>query len=402
MIAITEISKLAIRSLLRNKTRSVLTMIGIIIGVSAVILLVSIGQGLQNYLLSTFESLGSNLVTVLPGKVGGSGGFSAASAPNFAGTKLTEKDVSDIAKLGGAVETAGGGVQYPTTVSNGGKNKYVTVVGVDAVYLKIRDLTVSSGRTINDGDSRVSRNVAIVGTNVVQDLYNGANPIGKKITIGGQKFEIIGILSQIGSGGFGIDVNSYVIVPLSSAQKVFGLHGVQVIAAKATDKESIPQALIQIKKLLSKRLKDDEFSVVDNSSLVQTINQVLGALTLALGGIAAISLLVGGVGIMNIMLVSVTERTKEIGLRKAVGAKPSDILYQFLIEAVILSLGGGLIGVLIGALGAWGISHFVQTAVTWWSVALAFGVSALIGIVFGVAPAARASKLNPIEALKYE
>jgi putative ABC transport system permease protein len=400
MIAIPEITKLALRSLLRNKTRSILTMIGIIIGVSAVILLVSIGQGLQNYLLSTFESLGSNLITVLPGKVG-QGGF-AASSPNFAGTKLTEKDVNDISKLGGSVETAGGGIQYPTTVSSGGKNKYGTVVGVDATYLRIRDLTVSKGRTINDADSRVSRNVAIIGTSIVKDVFNGADPIGKKVTIGGQKFEVIGILNQIGSGGFGIDVNSYTIIPLTSAQKVFGLHGVQVIASKAVDKEGIPLAINQIKHLLSKRLKDDEFSVVDNGSLVQTINQVLGALTLALGGIAAISLLVGGVGIMNIMLVSVTERTREIGLRKAVGAKPSDILYQFLIEAVVLSLGGGMIGVAIGALGAWGLSHFIQTSVSLWSVGLAFGVSAAIGIVFGVAPAARASKLNPIEALKYE
>lgn len=398
---IGEIFNLALKSLLRNKTRSVLTMIGIIIGVSAVILLVSIGQGLQDYLTGTFESLGSNLVTVLPGQVG-QGGFSAASSPNFAGTKLTEKDVNDISHLGGAVETAGGGIQYPTSVSNGGKNKYSTVIGVDAVYLKIRDLTVSEGRTITDSDTRVSRNVAIVGTTIATDLFGETNPIGKKVTIGGQKFEVIGILKQIGSGGFGVDVNSYVVIPISSAQKVFGLHGVQVIGAKAVDKESVPQAIKQIKDLLGKRLKSDDFSVVDNSSLLQTINGVLSALTLALGGIAAISLVVGGVGIMNIMLVSVTERTREIGLRKAVGAKPNDILIQFLIEAVVLSLGGGAIGVAIGSIGAWGISHFIQTSVSLWSVGLAFGVSAIIGIVFGVAPAARASKLNPIEALKYE
>lgn len=401
MIAITEISKLALRSLFRNKTRSLLTMLGIIIGVSAVILLVSIGQGLQNYLTSTFESLGSNLITVLPGQVG-QGGFSAASSPNFAGTKLTVKDVNDIAKLGGAVETAGGGLQSAATVSNGGKSKFTTVVGVDSTYLRIRDLTVGEGRTITDADSRVSRNVAIVGTGIATDIFGSPNPIGKKITVGGQKFEVIGILNKIGTGGFGVDTNSYVVLPLTSAQKLFGINGVQVIAAKAVDKESIPQAINQIKKLLGKRMKSDEFSVLDNSSLVQTVNQILGVLTLALGGIAAISLVVGGVGIMNIMLVSVTERTREIGLRKAVGAKPSDILYQFLIEAVVLSLGGGMIGVLIGALGAWGINHFVETAVTWWSVALAFGVSAVIGIVFGVAPAARAAKLNPIEALKYE
>lgn len=401
MIAIHEISKLALRSLVRNKVRSLLTMLGIIIGVSAVILLISIGQGLQNYLLNTFESLGSNLITVLPGRIGG-GGFSGASAPSFATTKLTTKDVSDISHLGGAVETAGGGLQSAATVSNGGKSKFVEVVGVDATYLKIRDLTVSTGRTITDADSRVSRNVAIVGKTIVIDLYNGANPIGKKITVGGQKFEIIGVLNQIGAGGFGVDVNSYVVLPLTTAQKVFGIKGVQVIAAKAIDKESIPQAIKQIEGLLGKRLKSDEFSVVDNTSLIQTVNQILGVLTLALGGIAAISLLVGGVGIMNIMLVSVTERTREIGLRKAVGAKPSDILYQFLIESVVLSLGGGAIGIFLGALGAWVLNFFIATSVSWWSIILAFGVSSIIGVIFGVAPAARAAKLNPIEALKYE
>jgi len=298
MIAITEISKLAFRSLLRNKTRSILTMLGIIIGVSAVILLVSIGQGLQNYLTSTFESLGSNLITVLPGQVG-QGGFSAASSPNFAGTKLTVKDVSDIAKIGGAVDTAGGGLQSAATVSNGGKSKFTTVVGVDATYLRIRDLTVGSGRTITDSDSRVSRNVAIIGTTIATDLFGNPNPIGKRVTVGGQKFEVIGILNKIGSGGFGVDTNSYVVLPLTSSQKLFGINGVQVIAAKAVDKESIPQAINEIKKLLGKRLKSDEFSVLDNSSLVQTVSQILGVLTLALGGIAAISLLVGGVGIMN-------------------------------------------------------------------------------------------------------
>lgn len=400
MIAVEEISKLALRSLVRNKTRSVLTMLGIIIGVSAVILLVSIGQGLQDFITNQFESLGSNVVAVLPGKLEG-GGFSSGG-PNFAGTKLTTKDVADISKLGGAVESAGAAIQYPTSISNLGLSKYGTVLGIDQNYVKIRNLSVDSGRLINDADVRVSRNVAVVGTSISEKLFGSDNAIGKKVTIGGQKFEVVGMLHQIGSGGFGVDTNSYVLIPITSAQKVFGIKGVQAIAAKAVDKENIPLAISQIKKLLGKRMKSDEFSVVDSGSIVQTINQVLGVLTLALGGIAAISLVVGGVGIMNIMLVSVTERTREIGLRKAVGAKPSDILYQFLIEAVVLSLGGGIIGVAIGTLGAWAISHFIETTVTFWSVALSFGVSALVGVVFGVTPAARASKLNPIEALKYE
>jgi len=404
MIAIGEISKLAVRSLFRNKTRSVLTMLGIIIGVSAVILLVSIGQGLQNYITSQFESLGTNLVVVLPGKVGGGDGegFNPASAPNLAGSKLTLSDVEKIAKIGAPIESVGAGIEMPSSISYRGKSKYTTVGGLTAEYQKMRNLTTSEGRMITDSDVRAGRNIVDLGQSLVEKLFGAGSAMGKDVTIGGQKFQVVGILSKVGTGGFGIDINNFAAIPLTAAQKVFGMKGVQAIGVKSQDKDSIPEVIRLVKKELGKRLKDDDFSVIDQSSLVATINQILGVLTVALGGIAAISLIVGGVGIMNIMLVSVTERTREIGLRKAVGAKPRDILVQFLIEAVVLSLGGGLIGVIIGALGAWGLNHLISTTVTWWSVALAFGVSAIIGIVFGVAPAARASKLNPIEALKYE
>lgn len=400
MIPITEIIKLSLQSLLRNKTRSILTMLGIIIGVSAVILLVSIGQGLQNYITQQFESLGSNLVIVLPGKVGGGGG--GFGAPNIAGSKLSLGDVDKLSRIGGAVESVGAGIEMPSSVSYLGKTKYTTTAGLTAEYQKMRNLTVSSGRMMSDSDNRAGRNVVNIGPGIVDSLFSGANPIGKQITLGGQKFQVVGILSKIGSGGFGIDVNSFVVLPLTTAQKLFGMKSVQAIGVKARDKDSIPEVIRLVKKELSKRLKDDDFSVVDSSSLVATINQILGVVTLALGGIAAISLVVGGVGIMNIMLVSVTERTREIGLRKAVGAKPKDILIQFIIESVTLSVVGGGIGVLIGFLGALAINQFITTTVTFWSVALAFGVSAAIGVIFGVAPAASASKLNPIEALKYE
>ncbi|MCX6705204.1 MAG: ABC transporter permease [Candidatus Woesebacteria bacterium] len=400
MIPIREITKLAVRSLFRNKSRSILTMLGIIIGVSAVILLVSIGQGLQSYITQQFESLGSNLVMVLPGKVGTGGGISGA--PNLAGSKLTLSDVDKLSRLGGAIETAGGGIEMPSTVSYLGKSKYTTTAGLTAEYQKMRNLTTSDGRMMTDSDVRAGRNVVDIGPGIVDVLFNGANPIGKQITIGGQKFQVVGVLSKIGSGGFGVDVNSFVVLPVTTAQKLFGMKSVQAIGVKAVDKDSIPAAITQVKKELGKRLKADDFSVLDSSSLVATINQILGVVTFALGGIAAISLIVGGVGIMNIMLVSVTERTREIGLRKAVGAKPRDILVQFLIESVTLSVAGGGLGVAIGFLGSLIINQFITTTVTFWSVALAFGVSAAIGIIFGVAPAARASKLNPIEALKYE
>jgi putative ABC transport system permease protein len=399
MIPIREITKLAVRSLFRNKSRSILTMLGIIIGVSAVILLVSIGQGLQSYITQQFESLGSNLVVVLPGKVGSGG---SVTGPNLAGSKLTLADVDRLSRLGGAVESVGAGIEMPSTVSYLGKSKYTTTAGLTAEYQKMRNLTTSEGRMISDSDNRSGRNVEDVGPGIVDTLFSGANPIGKEVTMGGQKFQVVGILSKIGSGGFGVDVNSFVVLPLTSAQKLFGMKSVQAIGIKAIDKDSIPMAITQVKKELGKRLKEDDFSVVDSSSLVATINQILGVVTFALGGIAAISLVVGGVGIMNIMLVSVTERTREIGLRKAVGAKPRDILVQFLIESVTLSVTGGGLGVLIGFLGSLVINQFITTTVTFWSVALAFGVSAAIGIIFGVAPAARASKLNPIEALKYE
>ncbi len=402
MIAINEIVKLAIQSLLRNKSRSLLTMLGIIIGVSAVILLVSIGQGLQNYITEEFQSLGSDLVVVLPGKVSSSGGASISSAPNIAGSKLTLEDVNRLSLLGGPIESVGAGIETQSRVSYLGKSKYTTVAGVTAEYQKMRNLVTSSGRMISDSDNSSARSVIDIGEGLATTLFGASYPIGKEVTIGSQKFQVVGILSKIGAGGFGVDINSYAVIPITAAQRITGMKTVQAISIKARDKASIPQVISMANKELGKVLKSDDFSVLDSSSLLSTINQILGVVTLALGGIAAISLVVGGVGIMNIMLVSVTERTREIGLRKAVGAKPSDILVQFLIEAVVLSLGGGMIGVAIGALGAWGINHFIATTVTWWSVALSFGVSAVIGVIFGVAPAARASKLNPIEALKYE
>jgi putative ABC transport system permease protein len=297
----------------------------------------------------------------------------------------------------------GAGIEMPAGVSYQGKSTYTTVGGLTAEYQKMRNLVTSSGRQISDSDNASSRPVADIGQTVIDNIFGNIDPIGKKITIGGQKFEVVGVLSKIGSGGaIGTDTNNFVFIPLTTSQNLFGIKSVQAIGVKVRDKEEIPQAKIMIQNELGKRLKSDDFSVVDSSSLLATIDQILGVITLALGGIAAISLVVGGVGIMNIMLVSVTERTREIGLRKAVGAKPNDILIQFLIESVTLSVVGGGIGVLIGFLGSLAINQFIATTVTFWSVALAFGVSAIIGVVFGVAPAARASKLNPIEALKYE
>src|SRR3990172_9957998 len=248
MIPIKEITKLAVRSLFRNKSRSILTMLGIIIGVSAVILLVSIGQGLQSYITQQFESLGSNLVMVLPGKVGQGGGISGA--PNLAGSKLTLSDVEKLSRLGGAVESAGGGIEMPSTVSYLGKSKYTTTVGLTAEYQKMRNLTVSEGRMITDSDVRAGRNVVDIGPGLVEDLFGGSNPIGKQVTMGGQKFQVVGVLSKIGSGGLGVDVNSFVVLPVTTAQKLFGMKTVQAIGVKAKDKDSIPAVISAVEKEL--------------------------------------------------------------------------------------------------------------------------------------------------------
>jgi putative ABC transport system permease protein len=405
MIPLREIFILSIRSILRNKIRSALTMLGIIIGVSSVILLVSLGQGLQKYITSQFEELGTNLIIVLPGKVaigGNSGGGFSQGPPNFAGSKLTIKQADDLQKLDGAIEQAGTAIEMATAIKYKGKSQYTTAAAISANYGKIRNISVAEGRNFNQSDVDLSRKVAILGRGLADKLFGQSQVIGSDVTIGDQRFTVVGILKDIGAGSIGIDLNNFLAIPITTGQKVFNQTNVQTIVIKAKTKEDVPTAITLTKKYLGKELKDNEFSVLDQSSLVTTINQILGVLTAALGGIAAISLVVGGVGIMNIMLVSVTERTREIGLRKAVGAKESDIRIQFLIEAVVLSVMGGTIGILVGAGGAFIINKFVTTSVTFWSVMLSFGVSAAVGIVFGVAPAIRASRLDPIDALRYE
>jgi ABC-type antimicrobial peptide transport system permease subunit len=404
MIDITEIINLAIKSIKRNKSRSMLTALGIIIGVAAVILLVSLGQGLQDYITGQFENLGANQVYVLPGQVGGNGeGISFGQGPpNFAGSKLTLKQVEDIAKLDGPIKTAATENDMPATVSYRGESKYTTVAGISSEWSNMVNIQVGKGRGITTSDVELGRKVAILGTSMVEDLFGRSDPIGKEVNIADNKFEVIGVIKEIGAQSIGFDIDNFVAIPITTSQVIFGQDSVQTIMVQAINQNEIEATKDEVERYLLTQMDEDEFTVVDSSSLLDTINSILGVLTAALGGIAAISLVVGGVGIMNIMLVSVTERTREIGLRKAVGAKQSDILTQFIIEAVTLSLFGGLVGILIGWGGSLAINQFFPASVTPWSVMLAFGVSAAVGIIFGVAPAIRASRLDPIDALRYE
>lgn len=404
MIDITEITKLSLKSIIRNKVRSFLTALGIIIGVASVILLISLGNGLQKYITGQFESLGSNLIYILPGKVGGDDGSASFSqgAPNFAGSKLTVSMVEKIQNLGDPIKLAAADDDIPAKVSYRGKSKFTTVGSISDTWSKIVNIEIEDGRGITKADVDAQRKVVVLGKSIAEDLFGVSESLGKELTIGEDKFVVIGIIKEIGSQGIGFDIDNFVAIPITTAQTIFDRDSINSIIVQATSKEEIPDTIDKLKKYMKTQIDEDDFSVVDQSKLLETINAILGVITTALGGIAAISLVVGGVGIMNIMLVSVTERTREIGLRKAIGAKPSDILSQFIIEAVTLSLVGGGIGVLIGAGGAFIINNFFPTSVTLWSVMLAFGVSALVGIVFGVAPAIRASRLDPIEALRYE
>lgn len=400
MIDLEETLNLAVRSIFRNKARSALTMLGIVIGVAAVILLVSLGQGLSNYITGQFEQLGTNLFYILPGDIA-EGGF-GQGPPNFAGSKLTLKHVAEISKLGGAVKIAAADTDTPAAVKFKGKSKFVTVAGITSNWSQVVNIEIANGRGLTSSDIELSRNVAILGQSIIEELFGKINPVGQNITIGDDKFAVVGTIKEIGTQSIGFNIDNFVAIPITESQRIFGVDNLQSIIVQAASKEEIPEAIDKAESYLLKQMDEDEFSVVDQSSLVETINNILRVVTAALGGIAAISLIVGGVGIMNIMLVTVTERTREIGLRKAVGAKPGDILRQFLIEAVSLSVVGGTLGIAIGWGGSLIISRFFPASVTAWAVILAFGVSVSVGIIFGVAPAIRASRLDPIEALRYE
>lgn len=377
-------------------------MLGIIIGVSAVILLVSIGTGLQNYITKQFEDLGTNIVLVIPGKImSEGGGLNVHGAPNMIGSKLSLEHVRGLTRLGLPIKEVAGVIESSATLTYKGKVLLTTSIGVSENYSEVRNTKSQKGRFIIASDVSSSKKVAVIGPSVVTKLFNKEDPIGKTLRIGDTNIKVVGIAEKKGAS-MGIDVDNAIYIPVTTAQKIFNMTNVQSIAIKADKKEDIQKTINITKNYLSKNLKDDEFSVMDQGDLVKTIESILASLTVALGGISAISLLVGGIGIMNIMLVSVTERTHEIGLRKAVGAKPYDILIQFLIEAIVLSVAGGSIGILLGILGSLGLSKFLASYVTMWSVILAFGFSACVGIIFGVTPAIKASRLNPIDALRYE
>lgn len=395
-----EFVKLALTALRTNKVRSFLTMLGIIIGVASVILLVSIGTGLQKYITAQFAALGSNTLYVMPGKLDLSQGPRSSVLSK---SKFELSDAADLVRGSNFIKQATPIIQGFGTMEYGGETSSTEVWGVWKSFFEISNFKADYGEIVTQNDVERSRRVIALGNKPATDLFGeDKQVVGKSLVLNGIRFEITGILESKGGGGGLGSADDFVAIPLTVAMRQFDENRPSMLLVQSTDQSTVTDAVRDTKKILGRRLKEDDFSVVEQTQLLSTINQFLGVITAALGGIASISLLVGGIGIMNIMLVSVTERTREIGLRKAVGATSTAILTQFLIEAIILSIVGGIFGITLGSLGSLLLSKYIYSTVTLWSVLLALGFSTAVGIIFGVAPAIRAARLNPIDALRYE
>lgn len=396
--------KIAFHSIFVNKVRSFLTMLGIIIGVGSVVLLTSIGTGLQNYITEQFNSFGATNVFVLPGDIfGEGGGFSAESQQSaFINNKLRMKDVLSLQNLDRRIITAIPEYTNSAQISFKEKKKKTTIYATSEDYDDVTSTKATKGRFFSKAERLSRARVAFLGPEIANKLFGSIDPIGKRIRIGSQSFEVVGIAEKKGGGFGGPSFDSYVFLPIEVAMDMYDAQAISQITIQARTKDDVNDVIELVKKQMGKRLKSDEFSVFEQTKILETINQVLGMLTTGLGGIAAISLVVGGIGILNIMLVSVIERTREIGLRKAVGATPNVILVQFLIESAMLSVVGGMLGTGLAYVLSLLITRFIPATVTLPAVVLAFSVSAAIGIIFGAIPARRASKLSPIEALRYE
>ncbi|TGE31777.1 ABC transporter permease [Desulfosporosinus sp. Sb-LF] len=399
--------RIAMRGLKSNKLRSVLTMLGIIIGVGAVIIMVAIGQGAKASVAGQIQGLGSNLLIVSPGQsnTGGvKGGIGSL-------TNMTMDDVNAIKSGADAVANVAPSTSKQVQVVFGSQNTSTQVIGTTPSYADARNQQASIGRFLTDQDVSDNAQVAVVGTSVVQNLLGNANAniVGQTININQVPFQVIGVLQSKGSSGTSNN-DDQILVPISSAQtRLIGSKSIRTIYVEAKSSDLMGTASTEISQILRQQHAlsfsvANDFTVTSQSDILSTAEGVSQSLTLLLSGVAAISLLVGGIGIMNIMLVSVTERTREIGIRKAIGAKRKAIMLQFLIEAVILSMLGGVMGILFGAGGSSLLNKFagMSTQITTSPVIMAFAFSVVIGIIFGVFPAQKAAKLNPIDALRFE
>ncbi len=391
-----EILSTASKALLLNKVRSFLTMLGVIIGVFAVISLVSLVGGVQEYVVSSFEDLGSNLIFVVNGKIEMGQRQTAGSA--LVSTNLKEKHVDMIES------TAKDYVDYITpqsqtyqTIKYKTEEYFLLLLGVNYEANDIFNSNIERGRYFNRVEQENSSRVVVLGNNLGKKFFGEENPIGKKIKISGKSYEVVGLLAKKSP-----NYDESVILPYTTVMDEFSATGITSIVVKVKDNVDLEQAQQQVKLALLKDLKEDKFTVMTQEDILESIQNILNMLTIALASISGISLLVGGIGIMNIMLVSVAERTKEIGLRKALGATSSDIKNQFMAEAILISSLGGVLGLLLGWVTTIAIRPLIKAVIPVWAIPLALGFSLAVGIVFGTYPAVNASKKDPIEALRYE
>jgi putative ABC transport system permease protein len=403
--------KIALRALEVNRTRSALTMLGIIIGVAAVIAMVAVGSGATARIQEQIQSIGSNLIIVLPGSISSNGVRLGSGAV----VTLTEDDAKAIAaecpSVSAVAPTVRGGVQ----VVYGNNNWATTVQGITPDYMTIRDYTMMFGQFFTDQDVDAAAKAAVLGETVAQNLFGDSDPTGQVVIIKNVPFTVAGVLTPKGQSPSGQDQDDIILLPISTAkEKVLGTNkanakAVGSLMVQAIGPQAMDQAQQEMEALLRERHRilpglDDDFTIRNLTEVFAAQETSAQVMSILLGAIASVSLIVGGIGIMNIMLVSVTERTREIGLRQAVGAKTRDILSQFLVEAVTLSLLGGIIGIVVGLAASWLISYFAQwsTVVSLLSIMMAFVFSALVGVFFGYYPARKAAFLDPIEALRYE
>ncbi|WP_353930782.1 ABC transporter permease [Okeanomitos corallinicola TIOX110] len=396
--------EMAGKTLLSNKLRSALTMLGIIIGNGSVIAMIGIGEGGQKFVANQLNSLGPNVLFVIPGNE------ETQRVSRDVVRTLVLEDATAIATQVPTVAATAAELNSRQVVTYQNRNTNVNIIGTTPSFLQVRDFEVATGRFFSDIDMKRSNQVVVLGAKLKEKLFGNTNPIGEQIRIKNASFQIIGILTDKGSN-LGVDYDESALVPIiTTANRLVGRtspYGLEVtyIVASAQDADSVDAAEFQITNLLRQRHKlvgENDFTIRTQKDALQTVGQISGALTVMLTGIAAISLLVGGIGIMNIMLVSVTERTQEIGLRKAIGATQQDILIQFMIEAVIVSIIGGLVGTTMGVGGIFLVSAIspLEASISLVSITMAVGISGGIGLFFGVVPARRAAKLDPIVALR--
>lgn len=394
-MGVAETLRVALTAIAANRLRSALTVLGVVIGVMSVVLLVAVGTGARDEVTAGVQDLGSNLLLVVPGSL------EFGQAPTV--SKFTLDHVEDLQRALDGRASVSGTLTSGESVRAEGTSAFASVLGVTSGFDEVLNRRTARGDFLTESDVAVGRRVAVLGASAADALFPGSDPIGRSVTVGGLRFRVVGVAERLGAT-LGVDRDAQVYVPLTAAQRLFGTRRVDTIFVEVADPDGLEALTDEVERRLGESIDPEEFSVLTQDEILGVAGEILDTLTLVLAAIAGISLLVGGIGVSNIMLVSVQERTREIGLRKALGARTRDITRQFLAEAVLLCGVGGVIGIGLGV----GLSEVAEAftplpaTVTAWSVALAFGVSVTVGVVFGVFPARRAGRLDPVIALRYE